>query len=143
MDPIKSDESLKLKASVLLTIDEALEEVEQEEADQADQEYSYIHKPTRGLYGPLADVLKEAFDQAAKGKGAERHADNKPFVDQPIFTVAGRHGVGFLLGQAEKKIGEAEGLNERGGPPAAVPDLLGAINYIAAAIIWLRQEDRF
>ena len=135
MDTIKSDESLKLKASVPLTVDEALK--------KADQEDSYIHKPTRGLYGPLADVLKEAFDQAAKGKGEERHADNKPFVDQPIFTVAGRHGVGFLLGQAEKKIGEAEGLNERGGPPAAVPDLLGAINYIAAAIIWLRQEDRF
>lgn len=56
-------------------------------------------KMTIREYGALADVLRDAYDQAATGKGRERHA-----------------------------------------PGHDVQELLGAINYIAAAIIVRREQ---
>ena len=35
-------------------------------------------------YESLAQVLQEAYDQAARGKGAERHANDLPFDQQPM-----------------------------------------------------------
>lgn len=32
-------------------------------------------------YESLADVLQRAYDQAAKGKGADRHAGARPFTE--------------------------------------------------------------
>lgn len=87
-------------------------------------------------YKTLHDVLKEAFDQAATGKGAVRHAKGEPFEHQPILQIARRYGIGFLLGQAEKKMDEAQRLETE----AAVRDLLGAINYLAAAVILRREQ---
>lgn len=87
-------------------------------------------------YYSLANVLARAFDQAAKGKGKERHADNLPFDQQPMQTIASQYGVGFLLGQAAKKAQESQGL-----PPGRdVAELLGAINYLAGAVIYLESK---
>lgn len=52
-------------------------------------------------------------------------------------SIAQKHGVGFLLGQADKKTFEAHGMIKRGEPTRAVHELLGAINYLAGAIIFI------
>ncbi len=86
-------------------------------------------------YETLANVLQRALDQAQAGKGAERHADSKPFAKQPMQTIAGQVGPGFLSGQAIKKIQESQQL------PAGrdVAELLGAINYLAGLVIFLEM----
>ena len=87
-------------------------------------------------YESLADVLQRAFDQAAKGKGAERHANEKPFDQQPMQRLCEAYGVGFALGQAGKKAEESQGMTQG----AAVRELLGAIVYLAGAIIFLERQ---
>lgn len=97
-----------------------------------------VETPTGAVtpgYELLAAVLSDAFDQAAHGKGKDRHADNLPFERQPMQTIAALVGGGFLLGQAIKKAQESRRLPyER-----ARAELLGAINYLAGAVI---HEDR-
>lgn len=87
-----------------------------------------------GAYSSLRRVLDAAYDQAATGKGAERHANARSFESQPMQSISDllgdNHG---LLFQAVKKIQESTRLphyrrRER--------ELLGAINYIAGAIIF-------
>ena len=88
-------------------------------------------------YEPLFWVLVEALDQSQYGKGKERHATNDPFLQQPICQISRRHGIGFALGQAEKKAGESHRLpGERG-----IKELLGTIVYAAAAILVRREQD--
>jgi hypothetical protein len=88
-------------------------------------------------YEQLADVLARAYDQAARGKGRERHANDKPFHLQPMQDLIRLHGVGFATGQASKKASEALGLPtvER-----QVAELLGAIVYLAGAVIALERQ---
>jgi len=88
-------------------------------------------------YERLAHVLHRAYAQSAQGKGAERHADGQPFHEQPMQQIAKRRGIGFILGQADKKSEEAQGMLRRGEADAAVRELLGAIVYIAGAIIFI------
>lgn len=87
-------------------------------------------------YESLAGVLQRALDQAQDGKGAERHANSLPFDKQPMQTIAAQVGVGFLTGQAIKKTQEGQTL------PAGrdVAELLGAINYLAGAVIFLERD---
>jgi hypothetical protein len=89
-------------------------------------------------YEPLAEVLQQALDQAQAGKGKERHANGKPFVDQPILEITRNVGDGYPVGQATKKLWESQRL----GTDAAIAERLGAINYIAASIIRLREIQR-
>lgn len=88
-------------------------------------------------YQALADVLAEALSQAADGKGRDRHAQgDTPFDRQPICEIARMCGPGFQVGQAMKKGQEALRL-----PPGHDEhELLGAINYLAAAVIVLRER---
>jgi len=109
-------------------------------------------------YALLYQVLRAALWQASEGKGAERHAgEGEPFEKQIICEVAkpDRAGIGYVIGQAVKKGYEARRMLRRArdlvGPaghdaddPAAEAtvlfrsarqDLLGAINYLAAAYI--------
>lgn len=93
--------------------------------------------PVPAGYEALTGVLEEAINQAANGKGLERHADGRPFHDQPILREALAVGLGFPAGQARKKILEA--VRCCGDhPERAVADLLGAINYTAALVIAIR-----
>lgn len=84
-------------------------------------------------YESLGLALGEAVAQASRGKGADRHAEKgEPFSDQLICAIPKRLGPGgecFCLGQAAKKIFESRRLP----PDRARAELLGAINYIAAA----------
>lgn len=90
-------------------------------------------------YQCLADILQRAHDQAAYGKGAERHANGKPYDRQPMQDLIRLHGVGFATGQASKKAGEALSLptTER-----KVAEILGAINYLAGAIIAIEAGEK-
>ncbi len=90
-------------------------------------------------YESLFDVLRRALDQAQAGKGAQRHAQGKPFNEQPMQTVIDMYGVGFALGQAAKKSQESMRLptTER-----QVAELLGAINYLAGAVIAIERNSK-
>lgn len=91
-------------------------------------------------YEQLSQVLTDAYRQAAIGKGAERHADDKPFHLQPMQEIANRRGIGFILGQADKKTQEAEGMLKRGDVAAWEREIHGAIVYLAGAIINVRNK---
>lgn len=88
-------------------------------------------------YESLAAVLDDALAQAQSGKGAERHASGlEPFDDQKIVQI--NEWLGSIHGQVfqvAKKAMEAARMT----PDAARRELLGAINYAAAAVI---QIDR-
>lgn len=86
-------------------------------------------------YELLADALVQALEQAQSGKGKERHANQKPFTDQPILEITRMVGLGYPLGQAMKKAQEASRLPSH----MAKAELLGAINYLAAAFISIEE----
>jgi len=77
-----------------------------------------------------------ALNQAQSGKGKERHACDNPFEEQIIMIIE-RLDVGYQLGQAIKKIAESKRLDTN----HAINELLGAINYIAAKIIHLKEGE--
>lgn len=95
-------------------------------------------------YSDLARVLTLAYDQSARGKGAERHAKRRPFAEQPIRTIPAMlgewEGLGGLTYQVIKKTQESVGMATRGDTHAAMRELLGAIVYAAAA--YLHIEDK-
>lgn len=88
-------------------------------------------------YLELERVLRLAYEQAAYGKGRDRHANNKAFVDQPILSITRMVGDGYPLGQAMKKAQEAHGLPSIDAKKA---ELLGAINYLAACVIYYEEQ---
>lgn len=91
-----------------------------------------------GEYISLGLVLQSALEQASRGKGRERHASaGEAYENQIICEVTRRLGSGYPLGQAVKKIYEAQRLGgERG-----IAELLGAINYIAASVIVMKEQE--
>jgi len=89
-------------------------------------------------YEDLHHVLRRAFIQATHGKGKERHAQNLPFAEQPMQRLIDLYGVGFALGQAAKKAQESQRLPI----DHAVNELLGAINYLAGAVIAIERANR-
>lgn len=89
------------------------------------------------LYHDLAAVLEAAYNQAAYGKGAERHATDNLWTEQPIFTVAQQVGDGFNAGQVIKKTQEAQQMAARGEYSKAQHEILGAIVYAASLhVLW-------
>ena len=90
-------------------------------------------------YAALRRVLDAAYDQAANGKGKERHANDKPFTEQPIMEIARMVGPGYQLGQAMKKSAESFGMIQRGQPDRARAELLGAINCLAACVLLIEE----
>ncbi|WP_295541046.1 hypothetical protein [uncultured Pseudacidovorax sp.] len=93
-------------------------------------------------YERLYLVLSQAYDQAANGKGKERHANGLPFEQQPMQVIARSHGIGFITGQAAKKLEEAVGMLGRGQTDAAMKEMLGAIVYTAGAVIFVQDQPR-
>lgn len=91
-------------------------------------------------YQSLAGVLQHAHDQAASGKGNERHSDGQPFLEQPILEIARLLGdTGGHSYQIMKKAQEANRMVKRQQLDAAVEEYLGVINYAAAAILLIRE----
>lgn len=89
-------------------------------------------------YRSLAGILVEAYTQAQSGKGKERHANDLPFVDQPMQAIShlldSDKGMAY---QACKKIVEATNMQNL---PAFEREILGAINYLAGMIIFNRNS---
>lgn len=96
-----------------------------------------VREPITEGYEPLAIVFDEALYQAQSGKGKERHANDRQFMDQPIMEIGRMVGPGFAIGQAIKKGQEAIRLS---AISAQERELLGAINYLAAAILLIREQ---
>lgn len=88
-------------------------------------------------YDRLMSILMDAFEQASAGKGAERHGFGLNFEDQDMIEVTNRVGLGFPLGQAIKKLSEGKRLDRA----KAKREFLGAIVYIAGAILWMDQQE--
>ena len=86
-------------------------------------------------YDSLFVILCRALHQAQSGKGKERHANGKPFDQQPIMAITDLVGMGFQTGQAIKKTVEAHGMVNRNELDSAERELLGAINFLAAAVL--------
>jgi len=97
---------------------------------------------TEAMYAPLKRVLMTAYNHAAVGKGRERHANGDDFINQDIMAIARVHGIGFQTGQAEKKVRESHGMMAREDFRAARSELLGAINYLAAAYLLIEEKER-
>ena len=88
-------------------------------------------------YASLREVLDRAYQQASEGKGKERHGGELPFEDQPMQILSEMLGSDKgLLFQAMKKIVESQRLDKE----ASIEELLGAINYLAGAIIYKEQN---
>lgn len=94
--------------------------------------------PVTPGYEHLAAVLDEALAQAQSGKGKERHACGEPFHDQQIVQLGEWMGgsTAFAIGQACKKALESTRLDDA----VAERELLGAINYLAAAVVVIRRR---
>ena len=75
--------------------------------------------------------------QAQSGKGKERHAQDKPFIRQPILEIGRMVGPASAAGQVIKKTQEAMRLPK----DRAIAELLGAINYAAATILLIQEKD--
>jgi len=89
-------------------------------------------------YDKLRSVFAGAINQASEGKGAIRHGSGEPFEKQQICEISRRlagHKCAGPLFQAVKKIYESGRLDKK----AAIAELHGALNYIAAAIILLEE----
>ncbi len=87
-------------------------------------------------YDKLMDVMMEAFNQARHGKGNAVHGTGLHFEDQDMLAVMDRVGKDFALGQAIKKITEGRRKNMLD----ARKEFLGAMVYVAGAIIWMDKR---
>lgn len=90
-------------------------------------------------YELLANILTDAFEQSATGKGRERHGLGDPWDKQPIITLGREFGIGGTNFQSAKKMREAQKMAERGEYAAAERELLGAIVYAAASVALVRE----
>lgn len=91
-------------------------------------------------YETLGHELNEAYIQSSLGKGKERHANGRPFDRQPILELARLYGPGFTAGQSAKKTQEALGMAARGEFERAIAEVHGAIVYLAATALRLREQ---
>lgn len=93
----------------------------------------------RAGYEQLAAVLDDALNHAQAGKGFERHSSGEPFHEQKIVQLCEWMGSnqGDIF-QACKKALESTRLP----PDRARAELIGAINYLAAAVIVLDRQHK-
>ena len=85
-------------------------------------------------YRTIEDVLAAAVLQATKGKGQRHGGDTTPFLEQPWVKLYKTHGLGFLLGQADKKYHEAL---SKADTESFEREILGAIVYLGMALLAL------
>lgn len=95
-------------------------------------------------YEHLSRILLMAYDQAASGKGKERHATSPivgtlPWDQQPLLAISRMVGVGGAAYQVLKKAQESVTMTGNGNFAGAKAEALGAIVY-AAALYKLYEE---
>ena len=89
----------------------------------------------------IEKIFDEALDQINQGKGNERHGNGLEFIQQPWVSITDTHGIGFLTGQAQKKIMEAVKNKEDTNYLWYKREILGAINYLAMALLYEETKD--
>lgn len=102
--------------------------------------FIFRSKKDRDDYLPLLRTFLGALEQAAYGKGRERHANDLPFVEQPILTMA--HMLDSDAGLAQqviKKTVEARSLPTK---QARINELRGTLVYAAAMILFEEMYGR-
>lgn len=102
--------------------------------------FIFRSKKDRDDYLPLLRTFLGALEQAAYGKGRERHANDLPFVEQPILTMA--HMLDSDAGLAQqviKKTIEARSLPTK---KARINELRGTLVYAAAMILFEEMYGR-
>lgn len=96
--------------------------------------FHFKNEKDRDDYLPLLRTFLGALEQAAYGKGRERHANDLPFVEQPILTMAQMlNSDAGLAQQVIKKTIEARGLLTK---EARIKELRGAMVYAAAMVLF-------
>lgn len=121
-----------------------IKEIEQPRKLTADDTEDHAQpSPVSDEYAPyaaLADVLNDAYMQAARGKGHDRHSQDKPFLEQPILEIVRMQAtIDGHTYQIMKKAQEAGRMLTRQQYRAAVHELYGVINYAAAAVIRISE----
>lgn len=102
--------------------------------------FHFKNRKDRDDYLPLLRTFLGALEQAAYGKGRERHANDLPFVEQPILTMA--HMLDSDAGLAQqviKKTIEARTLPTKA---ARINELRGTLVYAAAMILFEEMYGR-
>ena len=88
------------------------------------------------LYGRLVYALSLAYNQAAFGKGKERHANNKPFEEQTMMVANRVTDGGFGWGQIFKKIQEIPNIKD---PDMKKAEMVSIIVYAAGWVLWFEE----
>ena len=101
-------------------------------------------------YTKLVEVYRMAYDRAASGKGHAHHARGEPFEQQWILRGTRMFGLGgpqFQIGKKNEQIAKtldvmAEGIDrtESLNKQAAIKEFLDIINYAAAGVIYLQEQ---
>ena len=87
---------------------------------------------------PLYSQYWLAIHQAMYGKGVRHGGAVTPFLDQPWIHYARMHGIGFLTGQAAKKLEEAA--STKSGD-AFINEIRGAMVYLGMALIYHEEVE--
>lgn len=96
--------------------------------------FRFKNEKDRDDYLPLLRTFLGALEQAVYGKGRERHANDLPFVEQPILTMARMlDSDAGLAQQVIKKTVEARSLPTK---QARINELRGTLVYAAAMILF-------
>ena len=96
--------------------------------------FIFRSKKDRDDYLPLLRTFLGALEQAAYGKGRERHANDLPFTEQPILTMARMlDSDAGLAQQVIKKTVEARSLPTK---QARINELRGTLVYAAAMVLF-------
>lgn len=102
--------------------------------------FIFRSKKDRDDYLPLLRTFLGALEQAAYGKGRERHANDLPFTEQPILTMARMlDSDAGLAQQVIKKTIEARSLPSK---TARINELRGTLVYAAAMILFEEMYGR-
>lgn len=88
-------------------------------------------------------VLQDVIAQVFTGKGEERHGHGKNFEEQPWKHITDNVGIGFVIGQAIKKLMELRTFQTEPSISSTAwkREALGAIVYIVMGIMY-NEPDR-
>lgn len=102
--------------------------------------FIFRSKKDRDDYLPLLCTFLGALEQAAYGKGRVRHANDLPFIEQPILTMA--HMLNSDAGLAQQVIKKTIEARTLPTADARISELRGTLVYAAAMILFEEMYGR-
>ena len=89
-------------------------------------------------YEAFIPALQACVDQLQSGKGSERHGHaGLPFKDHDTWKITKACGLGFPVGQTQKKTFELLKWNDK---KRQLNELVGAANYALMGILLLQEQ---